>query len=130
MTKTNAGGVGRRMREPKTNNPAVGLSISPPALTEAAESLTFPKPVLSTRDLAGILSISVGTLRNIRSQRPDVLPPPLSLPGRQRLYLWADVRAWLLTHRNLQPTTAPEKPRRRGAPTKTARVLRREGGAT
>ena len=58
-----------------------------------------PKLTYNTEELAEILGIAVGTLRNRMHREPETLPPAIRAPrARHLLWLVSDVEAWLKQH--------------------------------
>jgi hypothetical protein len=69
--------------------------------------------VLNYVDLADLLKIAPGTLKNRYSQAPDTLPPAICIPGcRGPRWLLATVLRWLEAHEAPAPA-APVTPKRR-----------------
>lgn len=61
----------------------------------APRTLPAGPDILSTRELAARLGITVGTLRNKRREYPDSVPPPLDLPYSKPKWFRQAVEDWL-----------------------------------
>lgn len=87
-------------------------------------------PTLNTFELAGLLKLSVTTVRTYVSAKEyqHLLPRPLPRTGAgstRNLWLTGDVLAWLAAGR---PPTAPQPPaRRRGRPSKREQAQAQAG---
>lgn len=78
-----------------------------------------PHPlVLDYEDLAHLLRVAVGTLKNRYSLDPTSLPPAILIPGcRGPRWLFPDVLQWLKDHRTpAAPSPAPAPKRKAGRP--------------
>lgn len=71
--------------------------------------------LLDYADLAALLKVAVGTLKNRYSQAPHTLPPAILIPGcRGPRWLLATVLRWLEAHEaEAQAPAAPVTPKRR-----------------
>lgn len=86
--------------------------------------LTLP-PVFAADILSPLIDLSEDSIRTYRCSRPDHLPPWCELPGPRCVWLAEEVLAWIATYRKGRPVPA----KKRGAPTKRARLAARAAAA-
>jgi hypothetical protein len=64
-----------------------------------------------------VARLATGTLKNLYSKSPELLPPAIHIPGhRGPLWLPRDVKRWLEAHRTTQVAVVPAPKRRAGRP--------------
>ena len=81
--------------------------------------LTLP-PAFGADVLSGLIELGEESIRTYRSVHPERLPPWCVLPGPRCVWLAEDVLQWIAQHRKARPSPA----KKRGAPTKRARLAR------
>lgn len=75
------------------------------------------EPLLEYEDLGQIIKLAPGTLKNLYSKSPELLPPAVKLPGhRGPLWLPSTVLGWLEAHQAPAALPTLSKATRRGRP--------------
>ena len=100
----------------------------------AEESTQEIEPLLTVEDLAAILKMHPGSIKNRHCKDPSSLPPTCRIPCNKRLF-WRreDVRKWLEQHVQVhvtmvrpEPAAAPK--RKPGRPRKSEQLARQRAG--
>jgi hypothetical protein len=73
------------------------IAVGSPDL--AGQLAAFPKPFLTTEELAELLQVDPSSVRRWRTVEPIQGPPFIQLSERSTIYSAADVHAWLMAKR-------------------------------